>query len=258
MQLENLQMDFSAALVDARLLRAIAPSWAGGERVLDRLALYRGNLLATWQKALSNAYPVVRAIVGADFFTSLVGAYGHTHPSTDGDLNRFGAHLAGFVASFERTRAMPYLADVAALEWTVHRAQHAADATPLSRAYIASLSASALLDATFSVHPAYAWLGSKFPIASIWQAHQSEATVALPNALAPGEYALVARPGWRPVVVASSRGEIAALAALRSGAAMETVIGEALQAEPGFDFSRSLVRWLDLDLLVESGKRAST
>lgn len=254
MRLEKLQMDFFRALLDTSSLPAIAPNWTGGDRVLDRLALYHADLLATREKALGNAYPVVRTLVGVDFFSGLARAYGNAHPSADGDLNRFGAQFTGLISSTESARALPYLADVAALEWLLHRAHYAADATPLSRAYVASLSASELLHTTFRLHPACAWLGSRFPIASIWQAHQPGSGVALPDAVERSECALVARPSWRAEVHASTPGEIAALSALQSGQTMETVIGEALNAEPDFAVARSLVRWLDLDLLVEPSK----
>jgi len=251
MQLESLQADFAAALFDARLAPTIAPAWSGGGRTVERLALYRSNLLATWAKTLGAAFPVVRAIVGAEFFASLVHAYGRAHPSSSGDLNHFGADFASFIASCERTRSLPYLADVAALEWAVHRAYFAADSKPLSRARIAAQSAHELMKATFVLHPACAWIDSEFPIARIWQAHQEHSGVALPDSLSHAECALIARPGWQAIVVPSSRGEIAALAALRAGATMDDAIGAGLQAHAEFDFARGLLRWLDLELLVE-------
>jgi uncharacterized protein len=250
--LERLQSDFAAALLDpghaAGLLAALANA---DPRLLDRLALYRGNVTAAREKALANAYPVVRALVGEEFFAGLARAYGHAHPSRSGDLNVFGERFAAFVAAFEHARSLPYLADVAALEWSVHRAHYAADADPLARDRLGTLAADRLLGTRFSLHPACAWIGSAFPVASIWRAHQPGATVALPDSVERREFALVVRPRWRVDVLASSAGEIAALEQLRQGADMGCAIGAALDAEPRFDFARTLVRWIDHSIVVD-------
>jgi hypothetical protein len=257
--LDRLQADFAAALVDSSAASTVVPALAGKDaRALDRLALYRGNVSAAWEKALANAYPVVRALVGDEFFSGLACAYGRAHPSVSGDLNRFGARFAEFIDGFEHTRTLPYLGDVAALEWSVHAAHYATDPVALTRERIAALPPDALLMARFALHPACAWLRSPFPIASIWLAHQPQATAALPDSLDRGEIALVVRPRWRVEVLLSSSGELAALARLRAGADVEAVITAGLQADPEFAFPKALVRWLDCAVLVEPPPEAAS
>jgi len=251
-QLESVQADFASALAESSASTALLPALVADDaRVLDRLALYRGNVSAAWEKALANAYPVVRALVGDEFFGGLARAYGHAHPSNSGDLNRFGARFGEFIDAFEHTRALPYLGDVAALEWSVHAAHYAADAVALTREWIGALAPGELLTTRFALHPACAWLRSRFPVAGIWLAHQPQPTVGLPDSLDRGELALVVRPRWRVEVLSSSAGELAALARLRDGDDVEAAITAGLQAEPGFAFPKALVRWLDCSVLVE-------
>lgn len=252
MSLERLQADFAAALFDGdaalALLPELEPCTAFSAR---RLGLYRGNVHAAWDKALAHAYPVVRALVGEEFFAALARAYGRAHPSASGDLNEFGVHFSAFVHADERTQSLPYLPDLAALEWLVHRAHSAADAPLLARERMALISPHDLLVARFGLHPACTWRQSRYPIASIWRAHQPDTEVALPETLDRAECALVVRPQWRVEVVESSAGEIAALAQLRAGRAMDDAIGAAFDADAKFDFARTLVRWLDLSVLSE-------
>jgi hypothetical protein len=251
-QLERVQADFAAALAEPSAAAALMPALAGGEaRVMDRLALYRGNVSAAWEKALANAYPVVRALVGDEFFGGLARAYGRAHPSVSGDLNQFGARFGEFVDAFEHTRSLPYLGDVAALEWSVHVAHYAADPVALTRERIGALPPGDLLMARFALHPACAWQRSRFPVASIWLAHQPQATAGLPDSLDRSELALVVRPRWRVEVLLSSTGELAALARLREGADIEAAITAGLQADPDFAFPKALVRWLDCAILVD-------
>lgn len=248
--LERVQSDFAAALASPERAGDLIAALAATDRVLERLALYRGNVRAAREKALANAYPVVYALVGDEFFSGLAREYGRAHPSRSGDLNRFGDRFAAFLKDFEHARALPYLGDVAALEWQVHRAQYAADADTLARDRLGMLPAERLLGTRFALHPACAWTRSRFPVASIWRAHQSDAGCALPDGLDRGEFALVARPRRRVEVLPSSAGEIAALGQLRDGADMGCAIDAALAAEPRFDFARALVRWLDHAILV--------
>ncbi len=250
-RLDSLQTDFVAALFDTRLAANIASAWSGGDRVVERLALHRENLFAAWEKSLGNAFPVIHAIIGAEFFSSLARDYGHAHPSTCGDLNRFGDKFAKFIGDHERAQSLPYLGDVAALEWSIHRAYFAADVSPLSPAHLAALSPDDLLATRFSLQPACAWVSSMYPIASIWLGHQQRSPSGLPNTSDQKEHALVYRSNWQTHVITSSTSEIAALAQLRAGENMETAIRSALNAEPGYDLARALVRWLDLSLLGE-------
>lgn len=253
MTLEKLQDDFAAALLDVGALPVLLSALADADgRAAQRLALYRADVAAVAQKALAATYPVVRALVGEEFFAALARAYAHAWPSASGDLTAYGEHFAGFVAKFEPARSLAYLADVAALEWLVHRARRAADADAPARERFISIGAQELLGARFALHPACAWMRSIHPLASIWRAHCADATL-LPS-LACAEWALVARPSWQVEVVATSAAEVAALAALRAGGDMQDAIAAALAQDGAFDFGGALPRWLDLALLVPRPK----
>jgi hypothetical protein len=251
LSLERLQAEFAAALTTA----GRAPEFASAllERdthALERMALYRANMIGAWQQALAAAYPVVRTLLGAEFFGELARAYGQTHPGTSGDLNLFGARFGEFVATFRHTQGLPYLADVAALEWAVHRAHYAADAEPLRRERIAALQSDELLAARFVLHPACTWLASPHPITTIWLAHQPRSDVELPETLDERQFAFVVRPRWRVEVLSATAGEIVALDALRAGASMDDTIAAALRADHDFDFARAFLRWLDHNVFV--------
>ncbi len=87
--LAALQEQLARALFDqTKDARALALFKGDCAHAQDGLALYRGNLIATWEKTLSAAYPVLRTLVGEEFFGALTTAYGKQHPSTDGDLHR--------------------------------------------------------------------------------------------------------------------------------------------------------------------------
>ena len=243
--LERLQADFSAALLEPAALPALSDALLD-RATGDRLALYRGNIATACQHALALAYPVVRALVGAVFFAELAIDYARQYPSVSGDLNRFGASLAAFVATSPQAQALPYLGDVAALEWAVHLAQRAADAKRLSSERVAALRPEQLLAARFELHPSCSWQTSPYPIASIWLAHQPQSVEPLPRSLAHPESALIVRPRWQVQVIRASVAELAALEALRNGGDMQAAIAAALHVDRDFDLTQTIVRWLDL------------
>lgn len=249
-RLERQQSEFAAALIDAAATPRLGNFLADPASAGERLRLYRSGIAATRLHALSSAYPVVRALVGQEYFAGLCDAYAREYPGKSGDLNLFGASLAQFVGGFASAASLPYLADVATLEWAVHRAYYAADAQPLPRERLATLTPAALLTQRFTLQPACVWLTSKFPIVTLWQAHQSGSVVALPDDMHHEETALVVRPRWQPEVRLSSLAETAVLAELRGGATIGTAIAAGIATDPSFDSAAALVRWLEEGIFV--------
>ena len=251
MSLELQQAAFAAALVDARAVEELDGIFADSHIALPRLALYRGNIAAAQATALSRAYPVVRALVGDEYFAGLCSTYGRAYPSTSGDLNAFGGQLAAFVGGLESAATVPYLANVAALEWLVHRAYYVADSRALSREHILSLSPEAMLARSFALQTGCSWLSSNFAVATIWQAHQTDHVVALPDHPVRPEVALVIRTGWRVDVLTSSLAETTALGQFGDCGTMQAAIAAGRAVDPSFDFAAALVRWLDAGILLE-------
>ena len=144
LELGELQETFAAALTDpAQELRAASLLFRGAPAgAVERIAVYRGNVVANARKALASAYPITVKIVGDEFFDGLAREYLRRHPSVSGDLNELGREFAHFVAEFPHTRDLPYLPDVARLEWLAHRAHYAADAAPFDVQRLASLAES--------------------------------------------------------------------------------------------------------------------
>ena len=244
------QQAFAAALFAPE---AAAPVLAQlkGDAVEHRLALYRGNLTATWDKTLSAAYPVLRQLVGDEFFSALSRAYGMAHPSGDADLNRFGARFAQFLEGFEQVADYPYLPDMARLEWALHRAHFGADASGLGASALAALTPAQLEAARVTLHPACTLLASNWAVAALWQAHQPGSGVDFPAQMAAPGFALVARPHWKAELAPLSHAAHAALCVLAAGEPFGAALDAAFEIDEAFDIAAHLQRWLQLAVLTE-------
>ncbi|MBV7536110.1 DUF692 family protein [Duganella sp. sic0402] len=260
--LADTQQLFAGGLFDAGLaspaLARCKPGGAAAEAGPDapaalsehRLALYRGNQTATWCKTLAAAYPVVLALVGEEFFGGLARAYGRAQPSDNPDLNHFGARFAEFLRTFPHVAALPYLPDMAELEWALHRAHYAPMAPALDAAQLAALPPEHIEAATFQLQGQL--LTSAYAVTALWLAHQPDSAVDFPAELVQPSYALVARPQWTPLVAPLSAAGHAALAALAQGQSFGDALDAAFALKDDFDVAANLQLWLAHGVLLGS------
>lgn len=152
---------------DASLAAAFTAPW------LDGIQAYRGNGHASAERALAAAYPVLRALLSPESFDALARRYWHHAPPQVGDLARWGADLADFLADEPALADVPYLPDVARAEWALHRAATAADgvAVPASFGLLGSRDPSML---RLRLAPGTALISSPWPVATVILAHQTE------------------------------------------------------------------------------------
>ncbi|MEO8443358.1 MAG: DNA-binding domain-containing protein [Betaproteobacteria bacterium] len=249
-ELKMLQELFGAAM-SARDERAL-PLIAGDEaEARKRLAIYRANIAANAAGALAAIYPIVRTLVGAEFFAGLAQAYSAAHPSASGDLNELGAHLADFLPAFAPAHSLPYLPDVARLEWLAHRAHYAADHPPLDVTAVAGFTESDYARLAMTLHPAVGVLSSAYPLFRIWEVHQDDYRGELAVDLSSGgEHVVIYRPQFRAAVARLSTGEAVFLAAVARGALLGPALADALNNDPGFNFAASLQNWARANIVV--------
>jgi len=249
--LAELQDRFAAALLDPVLGGDLAQVCQGPAAVIERrFDLYRGNLRATWEKALAAAYPIVQRYVGEEFFFAMSGQYGAQFPSRGGDLNRFGIDLPSFLEQFPPAAAHPWLPDLARLEWAVHCSHYAADAEPLQSAAVAALSADALDGWAVRLHPACALVASQWNIAALWLWHQGAEPATWTEEIRRPCTALVWRPRWKVEVRALGEGESVGLARLAAGARLGDALEGAFAADAEADIAALFAGWLRDGLLI--------
>jgi len=243
------QQEFAGGLLDPAAAQPVLQRLKG-EHIEHRYALYRGNLSATFNKTLANAYPVIQMLVGDEFFGGLSQAYGHAHPSDSGDLNRFGAHFAEFLAGFPHVADYPYLPDMARLEWALHRAHYGPGAEGIAADALAALTPEQVETARLRLHPACQLLASDWATIPLWQAHQPDGGQEFPDEMAVPSYGLVLRPRWKTQVQPLTAAAHAALAVLAGGGAFGPALDAAFERDDDFDVAAQLRQWLDLALIV--------
>lgn len=251
--LATVQRLVSTALADRARSDDAVPLITGDPvQARSRLAIYRGNVGANAALALAATYPVVRKLVGAEFFDGLARAYCGDHPSASGDLNELGEHLADFVTTFPPAQTLPYLPDVARMEWLAHRAHYAADHAPLDINRLASIREDDYPRLQLTLHPAVSTLTSAYPLCRIWEVHQDDYRGEITVDFDSGAQSIVVyRPQFHAAVARLTRGEMAFLDATMQGDLLGAALEQALTVDNGFDFAASLQRWTAANIVVE-------
>jgi hypothetical protein len=210
----------------------------------DRLSIYRHNVRRNYRGALGSTFPVVKALVGAAFFDAAVDAFVDAHPSTSGDLNGYGNLFDAFLEDYAPARPLPYLPDVARLEWAiddVHRAEDVATSPEDVLAAIAAVPAARLAGLCLRITPACRLVGSGFPILRIWRTNQRDFSgdrwVNLDEG---GDCVLVRRDAAGIPLDRIDPGDHTFLSSLAAGFPLSRAVDRATLADPAFDLAAAL------------------
>jgi hypothetical protein len=249
--LRELQARFRAALLDGDergLASEVEPDGLG---VSARLAVYRHHVLTSLATALEATFPVVCRLVDRRFFGWLADHYVRVHPPAGPCLDEYGESFADFVARFPACARLPWLADVARLEWAINTARHAADAAPLTPAHLGRIAPAELESLVLRLDPSVTLLRSPWPIDAIWRANQPEADPAVAVDLDEGGVRLEIRRldddvAFRPL----PPGPFALREALALRRTLRTAVDTAVAADPAMDVAAEIRALLDERLLA--------
>ena len=141
-----------------------------GDPADERLCVYSGGYVARMREALEEAYPAVRHVTGARTFSELARSYAARHPSHDYNLSLAGRHLPEFLQTYSLTKELPFLPDLARLEWQVVEAFHAFDQPPLDPSRLSAVPPEDWERLRLIFQPSVHLLASAWPVLDIWEA----------------------------------------------------------------------------------------
>jgi hypothetical protein len=206
---------------------------------LDRLHIHRNTMLTALANALALTYPAVGALVGAEFFAQVARLFIQAEPPRAALLSLYGDAFPDFLARHEPVRVLPYLPDVARLEWAVEcAARGPIDGGGPPCADI-DLGGTRL---TFV--PSLTLLRTVYPAQPIWRAvreQDGDALSRIDTAPAPAVLAI-----WREAdgaaVISVGAGSAAFIEDLLASGTAESAINAAAAADPNGDPIAAITR----------------
>ncbi|WP_341365484.1 DNA-binding domain-containing protein [Yoonia sp. BS5-3] len=208
------QASFTATILDPA---AIVPEGLvnpDGTTASKRFDVYRNNVAVSLSDALETAFPVVRQLVGDQFFRAMAGVYLRKHPPKSPLMMFYGDAMPQFLSRFEPAKSLPYLPDIAKVELAMRHAYHAGDAAPIEGQALSALAPDDLMSARLRLAPAIRTVVSDYPIHAIYAANtQADA----PKPVMQPESLLITRPGFDPQIHLINAAGAGCIAALQDG-----------------------------------------
>lgn len=201
------------------------PDGVAGPDLALRFQVYRNNVAVGLRRALSARFPAVERLVGPEFFAAAARVFAAAHPPRTPVLAEWGAAFPAWLAAFPPVAHLPWLGDVAQLEWLRARALNAGDAAPADPAPLMAGDAGGL---RLRLAPSVSPFASAHPAVAIWAQQRPDAAL---GPLPPGpSWALVARrPDHALVTIPLSGADHAVLVTLGQGARLGAVPADPTQ-----------------------------
>jgi hypothetical protein len=166
-----------------------------------RLDIYRNNVIHSLSSAIADLYPIVKRLVGEQFFKGLATEFVRLHPPMNSALVLYGQGFVEFIEQHQACRQLPYLSDVARLEVYSHQTFHARDVDCFDPATLSAVAPEQLANLSFELVPAVHLLQSAWPVEDIWQENLKQNPQQIDIDTAGGCYLLIYRREFEVQVV---------------------------------------------------------
>lgn len=236
-ELLDLQRRFQRALNDdAGALEGLVPDAA------RRIAIHKATVEAGLTQTLANAFPAVRRVIGAPTFGMIAADFTAATPPRHPVLATYGAGFPAFIAAQPIGASLPYLHDLARLEWARQESFLAPVAPVLDASTLDTADADALSALTLRVHPAARVITSPFPVYRIWRLNQPEVdTKDIPTVdMSVAEHVIVTRPADEVITRPISFADATLVRAVMTGAALGGAVEAAFAITHSFDVMNAL------------------
>ncbi len=146
-----------------------------GFSAAERLSIHRNNTTILLGESLGATFRIVKELVGEDYFANLTRQYIRLHPPTAPCLFEYGSGFPEFLSNIPTLSELPYISDVAQLEWLWNESFHAPSAPTICTDDLARVPAGELGGLVFTPHPSLRLIASHYSLKQIWDLHQCDA-----------------------------------------------------------------------------------
>lgn len=252
--LRELQAAFVAQLLSAPCSETELPIGGDSIPAAARLRIHRHHVFSSLSKALAGTFCTVHRLVGEDCFKSLSRDFVQAEPPCGPVLAEYGATFPFHLDAHPLARELPYLADVARLDWALNLAFHSPLERPLAGADLAHVPTGELPLQRVRLTAGTTVVRSAYPLARIWAACQPDASEDDVELGMEGARLLVFRRPDDAGFVELGEGEAAFVVSLVPGGSLEEAVIAAMGVEPDFDLSLAFARLLALGIMLRCSK----
>lgn len=241
----NDQTDFARALFHADLEAPENLVDPKGTAAPKRFGVYRNNVMVSLIDNLASTFPVCQKLVGEEFFRALAREYAFNFPPSSPLMIYYGDQFSQFLSSFKPAQQVPFLSDIADIEYKRVKSYHAADGQMFDPQSIAHVPQEELDRAKLKFHPSFFWSSSRFPAHTIHTRAQADNTLEKVD-FEQAQITLICRPEWEVKTATIGPSHKAGLTALVAGFSLSTTVDIGQKSDPNFDLQDLLTNLLAL------------
>lgn len=171
MSLSIIQKTFSESILtpngDIQPELASAFKQYSPDELSARLSIYRNNTYTSLVAALSETFTNIVHTVGEEFFSVLAKEFIQESPPKTASLIQYGDSFPKFIQQHERIQQLPYLSDLAKLDFARNMAYYAEEKPSLTQTDYAALSPEQLINSVVTPNSSVVLLRSPYAIYSI-------------------------------------------------------------------------------------------
>ena len=123
-------------------------------------------------EALATTFPVVVRLVDRRFFDFAADSFIKENLPTSRFLSEYGKNFPAFLSAFTPAAGLPYLPEIAELEWLISRLRVAEPLPPIAVSALLEIAESDFERIVFHIDPTIGYFVSRFPVDSIWMDNQ--------------------------------------------------------------------------------------
>lgn len=215
----------------------------GGIAPASRLNIYRNHYNITLTEALKATFPVVCRLLDPRFFAYAANEFIKVSPPHQACLFEYGEEFPKFLAAFPPCAQLPYIGDIARLEWLINTALHSPALPAIDSRELVHLDSRDYPRLIFSLQPSLRLIGSSWPIDRIWHENKPGATgESIVDLDAGGCHLEVRQLGDDVVFRTLESAEFTLRAELARGRTLDEAIEAALARDRLFDTAHGLRR----------------
>jgi hypothetical protein len=133
----------------------------------ERLNVYGEGYFFRLLECLSQDFKTIKELLGERRFHGLIADYLESHPSTSPSVVDLGRELSGLLKTHPLLNELPYLADLALLEWTCLESFLSDRLPPISSEALGAISPELLERAILRIQPCVRLLQLDWPVQSL-------------------------------------------------------------------------------------------
>lgn len=154
------------AYAKGRIAKMLNPQ--GGDPGKDRLSVYAEGYTARMNESLTEVYPAVKHLVGEPTFLKAAFGYSKKYPSKNYNLSLAGKHYSSFLKKSSLALRLPFLPDLADLEWEIAESFHTFDLPAADMTKLHEFSEEDWQSIILKLQPSVRLIASRWPVLDLW------------------------------------------------------------------------------------------